>query len=143
MLHVSGVIMFARTSKCASRVSEQLRKRTVEKTYRAIVPAGVLPTKGTLENWVVKDDASRRVRCVANQEVTFAGEHGKTEHPKRAKLHFSVVATDTKRGVDLIEVNLETGRREIRQPIAISVRDCPALLSLTTATSNPENSLGF
>ena len=109
--HVSGVIMFARTSKCASRVSEQLRRKTVEKTYRAIVPAGILPTAGTLENWVVKDDASRRVRCVANAEKTFKGENGKLESPKRAKLSFSVIATDVTRDVDLIEVKLETGRK--------------------------------
>jgi 23S rRNA pseudouridine1911/1915/1917 synthase len=124
--HVSGVIMFARTSKCASRISEQLRNQTVEKTYRAIVPAGVLPAEGTLENWVVKDDASRRVRCVANRDVTFAGEHGKTEHPKRAKLHFSVIATDSRRGVDLIEVRLETGRKhQIR--VQLSHEGCPII----------------
>ena len=134
--HVSGVIMFARTSKCASRVSEQLRKQTVEKTYRAIVPAGVLPTKGTLENWVVKDDASRRVRCVANQEVTFAGEHGKTEHPKRAKLHFSVVSSDAKRGVDLIEVNLETGRKhQIR--VQLSHAGCPIVGDVKYDSQSP------
>ena len=137
--HVSGGIMFARTSKCASRVSEQLRKQTVEKTYRAIVPAGVLPTKGTLENWVVKDDASRRVRCVANQDVTFAGEHGKTEHPKRAKLHFSVVATDAKRDVDLIEVNLETGRKhQIR--VQLSHAGCPIVGDVKYDSQSPFSS---
>ena len=134
--HVSGVIMFARTSKCASRVSEQLRKHAVEKTYRAIVPAGVLPTQGTLENWVVKDDASRRVRCVANQEVTFPGENGKTEHPKRAKLHFSVIATDSQRDVDLIEVKLETGRKhQIR--VQLSHAGCPIVGDIKYDSQSP------
>ncbi len=122
--HVSGVIMFARTSKCASRISAQLRNRTIEKTYLAIVPAGVLPAEGTLEDWVVKDDASRRVRCVASPETTFPGENGKTESPKRAKLSFSVIATDSQRDVDLIEVQLETGRKhQIR--VQLSNAGCP------------------
>lgn len=134
--HVSGVIMFARTSKCASRVSEQLRKKTVEKTYRAIVPAGILPTGGTLENWVVKDDASRRVRCVAGPEATFAGENGKTEHPKKAKLNFSVLATDVQRGVDLIEVKLETGRKhQIR--VQMSHAGCPILGDIKYKSHSP------
>jgi 23S rRNA pseudouridine1911/1915/1917 synthase len=124
--HVSGVIMFARTSKCASRISEQLRKRTVEKTYLAMVPAGVLPPEGTLEDWVVKDDASRRVRCVAGPDVTFPGENGRTEHPKRAVLHFAIRATDPKRDVDLIEVKLETGRKhQIR--VQLSHAGCPII----------------
>ena len=137
--HVSGVIMFARTSKCASRVSEQLRKQTVEKTYRAIVPAGILPTEGRLENWVVKDDASRRVRCVAGPETTFAGENGKTEHPKRAKLSFSVIATDAKRDVDLIEVKLETGRKhQIR--VQLSHAGCPIVGDVKYDSQSPFSS---
>ena len=124
--HVSGAIMFARTSKCASRISEQLRNRTVEKTYRAIVPAGFLPSEGTLENWVVKDDASRRVRCVEGPDVTFAGEHGETERPKRARLHFSLVASDAARELDLIEIKLETGRKhQIR--VQLSRAGCPII----------------
>jgi len=134
--HVSGVIMFARTSKCASRVSEQLRKKTVEKTYRAIVPAGVLPAEGALENWVVKDDASRRVRCVDSPDTTFAGEHGKTEHPKRARLSFSVIATDAKRDVDLIEVELETGRKhQIR--VQLSHAGCPIVGDVKYDSQSP------
>ena len=134
--HVSGVIMFARTSKCASRVSEQLRKKTVEKIYRAIVPAGILPTTGTLENWVVKDDASRRVRCVTGPDVTFAGEHGKIEHPKNARLSFSVIATDAKRDVDLVEVKLETGRKhQIR--VQLSHAGCPIVGDVKYDSQSP------
>ncbi len=124
--HVSGLIMFARTSKCASRISEQLRKRTVVKTYRAIVPAGVLRQTGVLENWVVKDDASRRVRCVPSQNVTFPGEHGKPEQPKQARLRYSVIATDPERDVDLVEIQLETGRKhQIR--VQLSYAGAPIL----------------
>lgn len=134
--HVSGVIMFARTSKCASRVSEQLRKKTVDKTYLAIVPAGILPSEGTLEDWVVKDDASRRVRCVASPEICFAGENGKVEHPKRARLSFSIVATDSQRGVDLIEIKLDTGRKhQIR--VQLSNAGCPIVGDVKYNSQSP------
>ena len=117
--HVSGLIMFARTSKCASRISSQLRSGSVKKIYRALVPEGVLPKFGTLENWVVKHDASRRVRCVVDENVTFAGEHGSVERPKKARLRYQVIATDCRQGIDLIEVELETGRKhQIRVQLA-------------------------
>ena len=51
---VSGVMVFARTSKAASRLSEQIRTRRVEKIYRCVVN-GVLEGEGRLENCISKD----------------------------------------------------------------------------------------
>jgi 23S rRNA pseudouridine1911/1915/1917 synthase len=58
---VSGVVIFARTSKAAARLSEQFRARTVEKTYVALVDGEVEPCSGTLTHWLVKDRRTNRV----------------------------------------------------------------------------------
>jgi 23S rRNA pseudouridine1911/1915/1917 synthase len=64
---VSGVVLFARTSKGASRLSEQFRLRTVEKTYHALVEGSVSPASGILQDRLVKD-RSRNVVAVAEDD---------------------------------------------------------------------------
>jgi 23S rRNA pseudouridine1911/1915/1917 synthase len=95
---VSGVLLFARTSKAAARLSEQFREGTVEKVYWAIVEGKVEQNAGSLEDWLLKDSENRRV------EVTQPHAEG----AKQALLHFS------KKGAhgDLtwLEVRPQTGR---------------------------------
>src|SRR5437899_412253 len=50
---VSGVVLFARTSKAAARLTEQFRSRAVEKVYAAIV-AGEPPAQGECVDWLIK-----------------------------------------------------------------------------------------
>ncbi|HEY4263263.1 MAG TPA: RluA family pseudouridine synthase [Schlesneria sp.] len=64
---VSGVVLFARTSKGASRLSEQFRLRTVEKTYHALVEGNVSPSEGILRDRLVKDRA-RNVVAVVDED---------------------------------------------------------------------------
>src|SRR6516164_8687552 len=52
---VSGVLLFARTSKAAARLAEQFREGTVDKIYWAIVEGEVGRSAGTLEDWLKKD----------------------------------------------------------------------------------------
>ena len=59
---VSGVVLFARTSKAAGRLSEQFRVRSVDKTYLALVEGRVAPPEGILEDRLAKD----RVRNVVS-----------------------------------------------------------------------------
>jgi 23S rRNA pseudouridine1911/1915/1917 synthase len=69
---VSGVLLFARTSKAAARLSEQFREGMVEKTYWAIVeqrkPTAcgpwVLQDTGSFDDWLLKDDPNSRVEVV-------------------------------------------------------------------------------
>src|SRR6202790_3175962 len=53
---VSGVLLFARTSKAAARLSEQFREGTVEKIYWAIVENDVARSAGTLEDWLLREE---------------------------------------------------------------------------------------
>ena len=103
---VSGVMVFARTSKAASRLSEQIRTRRVEKLYRAVVQ-GRLEGTGSLENYILKDPSANKV-TVYDREVPGA---------KHAVLEYrSVRASDD---MSLIEIRLGTGRaHQIRAQFA-------------------------
>ena len=61
---VSGVLLFARTSKAAARLSEQFRESTVTKVYWAVVTGRVEPESGTWENWLWKDPLQGVVQTV-------------------------------------------------------------------------------
>lgn len=52
---VSGVLLFAKTSKAAARLSEQFREQQVEKVYWAVVDGAVTQAFGTLEDWLRKN----------------------------------------------------------------------------------------
>ena len=65
--NVSGVMVFAKTSKCASRLSDQIRKGDFTKKYRARV-AGKLEGEGKLVNYLVKDEKKNLV-TVYDKEV--------------------------------------------------------------------------
>jgi 23S rRNA pseudouridine1911/1915/1917 synthase len=100
---VSGVLLFARTSKAASRLSEQFRENSVEKIYWAVVETGgstnELPVFGTFEDWLRKDEEERRV------EVVDPDEKG----AKQAILHFRKKAE--RDGLVLLELRPQSGRR--------------------------------
>ncbi len=61
---VSGVVLYARTSKAASRFSEQFRTHRAEKVYLAAVTGTGLPTEGELHDWLLKDEKTNRSRSV-------------------------------------------------------------------------------
>jgi 23S rRNA pseudouridine1911/1915/1917 synthase len=95
---VSGVLLFARTSKAAARLAEQFREGTVEKLYWAVVEGDVNRTAGTLEDWLRKDTVTGRV------EVTEPQERG----ARQALLHYQRRAIHG--GLTWLEVRPQTGR---------------------------------
>jgi 23S rRNA pseudouridine1911/1915/1917 synthase len=66
---VSGVVLFARTSKGASRLSEQFRVHSIEKQYLAVVEGHVTARQGELTDYLVKD-RERNVVSVATNDGT-------------------------------------------------------------------------
>lgn len=90
---VSGVVAFARTSKAASRLSEQFRERTVGKVYRAWVE-GVTPAQGHLKDQIV--------RLESGSEIGRGGEG------QMAELSYKRIKTAG--GASLLEIELGTGR---------------------------------
>ena len=104
--NVSGVMVFARTSKCASRLSEQIRKGTFSKGYRARVQ-GKLEGEGRLVNYLVKDEKLNKV-TVYDREVPGS---------KRCELEYKAGAFDG--GFTDVDVKLLTGRsHQIRAQFA-------------------------
>lgn len=95
---VSGVLLFARTSKAAARLAEQFREGTVEKVYWAVVEGDVSRTAGTLEDWLRKD------RDIGRVLVTEPHEKG----ARQALLHYQRRATHA--GLTWLEVRPQTGR---------------------------------
>lgn len=103
---VSGVMVFARTSKAASRLSEQIRSRKVEKLYRCVVN-GILEGSGRLENYISKDEGKNIVIVSDNEKPGF----------KASYLDYRAVSS--KNGLTLAEVKLGTGRsHQIRAQMA-------------------------
>ena len=103
---VSGVMVFARTSKAASRLSEQIRQRRVEKIYRCVVN-GVLEGEGRLENYISKDESTNTVTVSDAEKPGF----------KASYLDYKALAD--KDDMTLVEVKLGTGRsHQIRAQMA-------------------------
>lgn len=102
---VSGVVLFARTSKAASRISEQLRSRTVEKTYLALVHGEVGPPAGSIISFLKKGE--KKVHLVEEGE----------EEARKALLSYRTLRT--LKGKSLLEIRLHTGRKhQIRVQLA-------------------------
>lgn len=78
--NVRGIVLFAKTSKGASRLSEQFREHTVEKIYEALVE-GELPASGTLKNFLVHDEVENYTKVYDSDvprskyaELSFVGK---------------------------------------------------------------------
>ena len=93
-----GVMVFAKTSKAAARLSEQIKDGTFKKIYYAVVNGIPKQRSATLVNWLAKDTVRNTV-AVVPQTTTGA---------KRAELTYKII--DTVKGDALVAVELETGR---------------------------------
>lgn len=103
---VSGVLMFAKTSKAAARLSEQFRENSIEKIYWAVVETASnqsgkgasFAEAGTLEDWLLKDQTVGKVSVVPKN----------TPDAKQAVLHYSRLSLHE--NLMLIEIRPQTGR---------------------------------
>lgn len=109
---VGGVMVFAKTSKSASRLSDAIRRNAVEKRYLAVVRGRPQKDSGVLEDYLVKD---RRQNIV----YTAQPDH---KNAKKAVLDYEVIGY--KKGLSLLSIQLHTGRpHQIR--VQFSSRNCP------------------
>jgi 23S rRNA pseudouridine1911/1915/1917 synthase len=95
---VSGVLLFARTSKAAARLAKQFRDGSVEKVYWAVVEGAVARSAGSLEDWLRKNQDAGRVEVVDPDE----------EGARQGLLHFQKKGEDG--GMTWLEVRPQTGR---------------------------------
>ncbi len=94
----SGIIIFAKTSKALERLNKMLRKKEIIKTYWAIVKKQPNKEKGTLINYLKKNQKNNK-SSVFLKEITGS---------KKAILHYSTLKQLS--NYTLLEINLETGR---------------------------------
>ncbi len=97
---VGGVILFAKTSKAASRISNEIRLNRFDRKYYAIVRGVPSQKKRTLTDYLLKD----------KQTNTSAVVEKGTRDAKQAKLDYEVLASDKKQDLSLLKVKLHTGR---------------------------------
>ncbi|RNC85809.1 MAG: RNA pseudouridine synthase [Balneola sp.] len=103
---VSGLMVLAKTSKAASRLSEEVRKNNMSKTYWALV-YGMAPMEQQLTHFLEKDRRTNLVKAY----------NSKKKGGKEARLSFSTIKQS--KDYSVVEVNLETGRpHQIRVQLA-------------------------
>ncbi|MFH1401854.1 MAG: RluA family pseudouridine synthase [Parcubacteria group bacterium] len=145
---VSGIILFAKTSKGASRLSEQFRNHSIVKIYHAIVLGRPSQNRGTLINYLKKDEK--------NKKATLSDDGG----GQTAELSYEMVTSNDK--YSLLKIQLKTGKfHQIRAqlanagfpilgdlkygaPFALpdkSVALCANYLSFETATTDEEKEI--
>lgn len=99
---VSGVMVFAKTSKAASRLSEYIRDRKFDKTYYTVVKGILYEKEAILENYIIKK--TNKMGNIA--QIVFEN----TKNAKKAKLKYYVIEENIIKNLSLLKVELETGR---------------------------------
>jgi 23S rRNA pseudouridine1911/1915/1917 synthase len=95
---VGGIMVFAKTSKSASRLSEEIRNNNFNKRYIALVHGKFEKNSNTLENYLLKDEKTNTSKVV-DQSLG-----------KKAILDYNVINYDKTNDLSLVEINLHTGR---------------------------------
>lgn len=104
---VSGVVLFAKTSKALSRINRLFKEKEVEKTYWAIVHKKPNPPSGDLHHYMVRDRKKNK---------SFAFKE-KRENSKKASLTYRLVSQSDR--YYLLEIDLHTGRHhQIRSQLS-------------------------
>ena len=104
---VSGVVIFAKTSKALTRLNEMFRNQEVKKTYWAIVKDRPAETEGRLEHYLVRNE--KQNKSVAHTKMV--------PNAKKASLSYKLISHSD--NYFLLEVQLETGRHhQIRCQLA-------------------------
>lgn len=95
---VGGAMVFAKTSKAASRLSDMVRRHVIERKYYAVVHGKPQKPKGQLVNYLYKNKKKNQVYAVGS------------DHPQGKKAILDYEVKDSKEGFSLLSVKLHTGR---------------------------------
>lgn len=104
---VSGVVLFAKTSKSLARLNEMFKTKDVEKTYWAIVANKPIEPEGKLEHYLVRNEKQNKSFAYPNERP----------NSKKAMLTYKLIGSSDR--YYLLEIKLETGRHhQIRCQLA-------------------------
>ncbi|SUB93926.1 RluA family pseudouridine synthase [Prevotella denticola] len=129
---VSGLVIFAKTSKALARLNNMFRNGEVHKTYWAIVTRPPFEPEATLTDWLVRNE---------RQNKSYAYNH-QVPTSKKSILHYKIINRSDR--YTLLEINLMTGRHhQIR--CQLSNMDCPIKgdLKYGAPRSNPDGSISL
>ncbi len=129
---VSGLVVFAKTSKALSRLNEMFKNSEVKKTYWAIVKQTPAETEGELVNYLVRNEKQNKSYAYDTERLGS----------KKAVLHYRLIARSD--NYSLLEVDLKTGRHhQIRCQLA--KMGCPIKgdLKYGFPRSNPDGSISL
>ena len=109
---VSGIVIFARTSKALARMNELFREKKIQKTYWAVVKNRPPSDQGTLIHYLIKDEARNKSKAY-DKEI---------KNSQRSWLDYKVLGKSD--NYFLLEINPHTGRHhQIR--VQLSTMGCP------------------
>lgn len=129
---VSGLVVFARTSKALTRLNNMFRNGEVHKTYWAIVQSPPQSQEGTLRHWLVRNE---------RQNKSYAHDH-EVPDSKEAVLKYRLMGQSERYW--LLEVNLLTGRHhQIRCQLAAMGSPIKGDLKYGARRSNPDGSISL
>ena len=129
---VSGVVVFAKTSKALERLNRMFSEGSVKKIYWALTKGIPVPAEAELESWILRNEKM-------NKSFSYPKE---VKGSKRAMLHYRLAAAS--QNYNLIEVELKTGRHhQIR--CQLSSIGCPIKgdLKYGAQRSNPDGSISL
>lgn len=135
---VSGVVVFARTSKALSRLNDMFRTGKIQKTYQAIVPATEKSVATPDGEWVTVDTWLTR-----NERQNKAFSHPReVTGSKRAVLDYRIIGRGDR--YNLLEVRLHTGRHhQIRCQLSSLGMPIKGDLKYGSSRSNPDGSISL
>lgn len=128
----SGLVIFAKTSKALSRLTQMIKNRAIQKTYWAIVPKTPISNKARLVHYLKKNEKN-------NKSIVFTQP---TDGAKEAILTYTLL-----KSLDcyqLLEIDLETGRHhQIRAQLSKIGIPIKGDLKYGAMRSNPDGSISL
>ncbi|MDD2731698.1 MAG: RNA pseudouridine synthase [Candidatus Pacebacteria bacterium] len=121
---VSGIVLFAKTTKAASRLSQEFRNHKVEKVYHAVVIGKPEKKSGVLISYIEKDKDRNKVKVFNTLKPKS----------KRAELYYEIIKSNNK--YSLLKIWIKTGKpHQIRAQL--SFLGCPILGDVKYGAYNP------
>lgn len=128
----SGLVIYAKTSKALSRLTQMVKNREIKKTYWAIVPKEMIPQSQTLTHYLKKNEKN-------NKAIVYSQE---TEGAKKAVLTYQIIKILD--NYQVLEVDLQTGRHhQIRAQLSKIGIPIKGDLKYGSPRSNPDGGISL
>ena len=126
----SGLVIYAKTSKALSRLTQMVKNREIKKTYWAVVAKEMIPPSKRLVHYLKKNEKN-------NKAIVFTKP---TEGAKESILTYHIIKTLD--NYHLLEIDLETGRHhQIRAQLSKIGASIKGDLKYGSARSNPDGGI--